>query len=426
MLTSVVPLMGQVGTQGSILGAVVDSSQGGTARRHRSPSPTSTPVSTQTAISDAAGNFEILALPIGPYSVDGVDAGLQDVAARSRSCSPSAIAAASRRILEVGDVTEEVSVVGGAPLLQTERSSVQTVMQMEQIRELPLSTRNPVVLVNLVPGMRFTGIGRPETRLHRAGLRHAIEPDRVPARRPERERGDGRRRHHHPQRRHDRGVQRRDLELQRGERPQPAAGDHGDQVGHATPSTAPPGSSSRTTRSTPATPSRWPNRAKLRPQPVRRDDRRPDRAQPDVLLRQLRGARRSGARRSSTRSCRSRRCCRATSRRCRRAIRDPLTEPAVPGQHHPANRISNASKFFFPYMLQPNSPDGRFRAVAPVTDDTYQYTARVDHQLTQQPAHLRPLGDELQRERLAGLLPRRHARPTRRRSTTSASTTPTR
>src|SRR4029453_2335926 len=65
-------------------------------------------------------------------------------------------------VLDIGNVAEEVSVVGGAPLLQTEGSSGRRVIQMEQIRELPLSTRNPVVLVNLVPGMRFTGSGGPE------------------------------------------------------------------------------------------------------------------------------------------------------------------------------------------------------------------------------------------------------------------------
>ena len=65
-------------------------------------------------------------------------------------------------VLEVGQITESVTVEGGAPLLQTERSSVQTVVEMQQIRELPLSTRNPVVLVNLVPGLRFTGAGGPE------------------------------------------------------------------------------------------------------------------------------------------------------------------------------------------------------------------------------------------------------------------------
>ena len=154
------PLMAQVGTQGSILGAVVDSSQ--------SALPGATIVVTnldtgltQQAVSDASGNFEILALPIGPYSVTvsmqgfkswKIDRLVLSVGDRSR-VSPQ---------LEVGNISEEVSVVAGVPLLQTERSSVQTVIEMKQIRELPLSTRNPVVLVNLVPGMRFTGTGGPE------------------------------------------------------------------------------------------------------------------------------------------------------------------------------------------------------------------------------------------------------------------------
>jgi hypothetical protein len=63
-------------------------------------------------------------------------------------------------------------------------------------------------------------------------------------------------------------------------------------------------------------------------------------------------------------------------------IRDPLTGQPFPGNIIPASRISPASQSFFPYLLLPNSPDGRFRAVAPVEDDPYQYTARVDHQLT--------------------------------------------
>ena len=65
-------------------------------------------------------------------------------------------------VLEVGQVSEQVTVESTAELLQTERSGVQTVVQMQQIRELPLSIRNPVVLVNLVPGMRYLGQGGPE------------------------------------------------------------------------------------------------------------------------------------------------------------------------------------------------------------------------------------------------------------------------
>ena len=98
-------LMAQVGTQGSILGAVVDSSQ--------SALPGATIVVTnldtgltQQAVSDASGNFEILALPIGSYSVTvsmqgfkswKIDRLVLSVGDRSR-VSPQ---------LEVGNVSEE-------------------------------------------------------------------------------------------------------------------------------------------------------------------------------------------------------------------------------------------------------------------------------------------------------------------------------
>jgi hypothetical protein len=48
----------------------------------------------------------------------------------------------------------------------------------------------------------------------------------------------------------------------------------------------------------------------------------------------------------------------------------------------PANRISSASRFFLPHLLRPNSPDDRFRGVAPLINNDSNLTARVDHQFT--------------------------------------------
>src|SRR5262249_46482208 len=63
-------------------------------------------------------------------------------------------------------------------------------------------------------------------------------------------------------------------------------------------------------------------------------------------------------------------------------IIDPLNGQAFPGNRIPANRISNASKFFFPYILVPNSPGQRFRGVAAAPDDLGNYSWRVDHHFT--------------------------------------------
>ena len=68
VLVSRAPVMAQVGTQGSILGAVVDSSKAALPGATVTVTNLDTGLE-QTAVTDEAGNFEILALPIGSYSV---------------------------------------------------------------------------------------------------------------------------------------------------------------------------------------------------------------------------------------------------------------------------------------------------------------------------------------------------------------------
>lgn len=55
-------------------------------------------------------------------------------------------------VLSPGEVTQEVTVVAGAPLLETETSSRGQVVTLTQIRELPLNKRDYTQLVLLTPG----------------------------------------------------------------------------------------------------------------------------------------------------------------------------------------------------------------------------------------------------------------------------------
>jgi hypothetical protein len=378
VVTSSVPLMGQVGTQGSIFGTVVDASRAAVP----GASVTVTNLETgleQNATADDAGHFEILALPIGPYAVTVAMPGFKTwrierlvltVGERSR-LSP---------VLEVGDVTERVSVVGGAPLLQTERSSVQTVVQLEQIRELPLSTRNPVVLVNLVPGMRFTGSGGPERGSTVQGF----------------------------------GMRSNQTEFQLDGLNANAAMDEG---GITIPNVDTIAEFSVETSSFSAENGRNPLQVVMATKSgtnafhgtaweFNQSDKFSARnafavAQPPKLRRNQYGVTIGGpVVRSKTfffggfEATPIRREMLYNSVAVQpvmfqgdfsgvsRTIRDPLTGQPFPGNVIPATRISNASRFFFPYVLTANSADGSFRAVAPVTDDTYQYMARIDHQIT--------------------------------------------
>jgi hypothetical protein len=128
----------------------------------------------KTAITDETGSFVVPALPAGPYSISVRAAGFKKwelsrteltVGDRSR-VSP---------VLQVGDLTEIVAVEATAEVLQTEKASVETVVQMRQIRELPLATRNPLALVALVPGMRWESTqdgGERATYVQGQGLRN--------------------------------------------------------------------------------------------------------------------------------------------------------------------------------------------------------------------------------------------------------------
>jgi Carboxypeptidase regulatory-like domain/TonB dependent receptor/TonB-dependent Receptor Plug Domain len=377
-LMSTVPLMGQVGTQASIFGAVTDSSgaalPGATA--------TATHLDTgivRTAVTDPAGNVEILALPIGSYSVTVTLQGFKTWR-RDRITLNVGERARVAPVLEVGALTEEISVEGGAPLLQTERSSVQTVIQMEQIRELPLSTRNPVVLVNLVPGMRFTGSGGPErgSTVQGFGMRGNQTEFQLDGLNANAAMDEGGITIPNVDTIEQFSVETSSFSAENGRNPLQIvmATKAGTNVFKGTAwefiqndalnarnafSAAQPAKLDRNqfgaTFGGPVMRSRTFFFGSFEATPIRRETIY-NSVVPQPAMRQ------------------------GDFSGLSRRITDPLTGQPFPGNIIPQNRISNASNFFLPYVLQPNSSSGTFSAVAPVTDDTYQYTARVDHQIT--------------------------------------------
>ncbi|MPZ20482.1 MAG: TonB-dependent receptor plug domain-containing protein, partial [Luteitalea sp.] len=153
-LALAVTTVAQVGTETSISGVITDSSGAVVPGASVAVVQLETGLA-RTAESDTRGSFEIWALPIGPYEVTVAASGFN-----AWKAERIVLTVGERRrlfpMLSISKLTQEVTVVGGAAeSLQTDNSAVQTVVQMHQIRELPLRTRNPVALVGLVPGMRF-------------------------------------------------------------------------------------------------------------------------------------------------------------------------------------------------------------------------------------------------------------------------------
>jgi hypothetical protein len=164
-------LLAQVGTQAAITGTVSDASGASVAGAHIIAVNLANGLSTQSE-SDPNGNFNILSLPAGSYRVTVEAQGFK------KWESPQTQLTVGDRnritaVLQIGGSAEVISVQGTSDAIQTEKATVETVIQMQQIRELPLADRNPLGLVGLVPGMRYLGTpnGMRTSQVQGQGLR---------------------------------------------------------------------------------------------------------------------------------------------------------------------------------------------------------------------------------------------------------------
>lgn len=153
-------LPAQIANEAGVLGVVVDQS-GATVPGAAVNARNLDTGFTKDAKADSSGTFEILGLPIGPYSVT---VSMQGFKTWTVTNMVLAVGQRSRLspVMQIGQVSEQVSVQADSEQLQTENASVDTVVQEQQIRELPLNGRNAVQLVSLAPGMQYNGQSGPE------------------------------------------------------------------------------------------------------------------------------------------------------------------------------------------------------------------------------------------------------------------------
>jgi hypothetical protein len=106
---------------------------------------------TYTAVSNEMGLYRISQLPVGNYELRVEKQGFQT----SLFPSFALVLNQSARIdatLKVGQLTQTVEVTGAAPVLKTESTQVDTIIDAQTNDELPLATRNYVELTLLAPG----------------------------------------------------------------------------------------------------------------------------------------------------------------------------------------------------------------------------------------------------------------------------------
>ena len=168
IVASVSPLLGQVAA-GEITGVLKD--PGGAAVAGATVTLTNVATNLQRVIvSSGDGVFTAPSLAPGEYRVDVALSGFKPL----RRAGIRLATGEKARIdfnLSVGDVREQVTVTADAPIVRADTASLGTVVEQEQIVQLPLNGRTFITLAALAPGValppssqlpRING-GRPRT-----------------------------------------------------------------------------------------------------------------------------------------------------------------------------------------------------------------------------------------------------------------------
>ena len=149
------PVAAQV--TGTVLGSVRDNTGASVAGAKVTITDTSKGTS-QVHTTDEEGSYS------APFLIPGTYAVAVEMSAFKRQVREGIILQVDQKArvdfsLEVGQVTETISVVAAAPLVQSDSSELGTVVAERAVRELPLNGRNFSQLVYLSPGVTAGQIG---------------------------------------------------------------------------------------------------------------------------------------------------------------------------------------------------------------------------------------------------------------------------
>jgi hypothetical protein len=106
----------------------------------------------QSTTTDAQGRYTIAQLPVGTYDVQASLSGFQTVVRKGITLSVGAAVVADFS-LPVGKVSQTVNVEGEVSQVETQSSEISTLIDPQQIRDMPLNGRNFEQLITLAPGV---------------------------------------------------------------------------------------------------------------------------------------------------------------------------------------------------------------------------------------------------------------------------------
>ncbi len=134
-----------------ISGTATDSSGAALVNANIKATSVATSVS-QSTVTDSQGRYTIAQLPVGTYDVQASLSGFQTVIRKGITLSIGAAPVVDFS-LPVGKVSETVNVEGNASQVETQSSEISTLVDPQQIRDMPLNGRNFEQLITLAPGV---------------------------------------------------------------------------------------------------------------------------------------------------------------------------------------------------------------------------------------------------------------------------------
>ncbi len=150
----VTPLAAQV-SAAELAGTVTDQSGGNVANAKVTITKRDTGISRDT-VTDASGNYKFTLLEPGFYNVSAEAQGFKKIVKNNFELQVNQSAEMNLQ-LALGNVSETVEVNAAPPLLETQSSSIGTVVDTKSVANLPLNGRNFVQLATLTPGVNGTG-----------------------------------------------------------------------------------------------------------------------------------------------------------------------------------------------------------------------------------------------------------------------------
>ena len=149
MVISAAPAWAQ-GSGAVIIGTIVDA-QGGVLPGVALTLRNIETGTTRTALSEADGKYRVAALPPGRYDLTAELSGFSNAEVKDVTLT---LGLELRRDLTMSlqGVQESLTVTGQAPVVETTRTEVSSVVTQQQIDSLPVQSRQPISLALLLPG----------------------------------------------------------------------------------------------------------------------------------------------------------------------------------------------------------------------------------------------------------------------------------